>query len=270
MKFTKLAVIAAITVPYAIMPAISYAAEPVKTDPTLVCELTTASGLGYTALKAGEGEKPGIKDVVTVNYDGRLASNGTRFDQGKETAFPVAALIPGFTEGLQLMSPGAKYRICIPSALAYGENGTANIPGNSDLVFDIDLLSVQKYVEPQAIIIPEAERICDQSTASGLGYKELKSGLGNAPSDQDAVLVNMVIYNPVSGEQIDKAIWQQIPMSNAAPGIAEGLKLMNPGASFRFCVPTEQLRYSADTSEKPKTINFHIDLVDVQKLSDLR
>jgi len=109
---------------------------------------TTASGLQYEVLKAGSGAKPLAADTVTVNYEGRLL-DGTVFDssykRNQPASFPLKNVIKGWTEGLQLMSPGAKYRFFIPSELAYGEAGSGeNIGPNETLVFEVELLSIKK------------------------------------------------------------------------------------------------------------------------------
>lgn len=107
----------------------------------------TASGLQYMVLKEGTGAKPGPTDEVTVKYTGKLI-NGTVFDstEGRDPAtFPLDKVIPGWTEGLQLMSEGAKYRFFIPSELAYGSKGAGNdILPNSTLIFDVELIKVNK------------------------------------------------------------------------------------------------------------------------------
>lgn len=105
---------------------------------------TTASGLQYQILKAGDGRQPSASDSVTVDYKGSLI-DGTEFDSGQGISFPLNGVIPGWTEGLQLMREGGKYRFFIPSALAYGESGAARvIPPNAVLVFDVDLVTVNR------------------------------------------------------------------------------------------------------------------------------
>ena len=108
---------------------------------------TTASGLQYKVLSKGTGVKPKATDTVTVNYEGKLL-DGTVFDssykRGKPATFQLNHVIPGWIEGLQLMKEGAKYRLFIPSKLAYGERGTPGgpIPPRATLIFDVELLKV--------------------------------------------------------------------------------------------------------------------------------
>lgn len=106
---------------------------------------TTASGLQYKILQPGTGEKPTEKSTVKVNYEGRL-TDGTVFDSSKDNGpvqFGLNQVIPGWTEGLQLVKAGGKIRLWVPPELGYGAGGTRGIPPNSVLVFDVDLLEVK-------------------------------------------------------------------------------------------------------------------------------
>lgn len=109
--------------------------------------IVTESGLQYRVLTQGEGEMPAAEDEVTVHYRGTLV-DGTEFDSsygsGKPISFPVGGVIPGWVEALQLMNTGSKFELVIPSELAYGPGGVGNIPPNSVLVFEVELISVQK------------------------------------------------------------------------------------------------------------------------------
>jgi FKBP-type peptidyl-prolyl cis-trans isomerase FkpA len=115
------------------------------------CKTVTASGLGISIVKAGKGAKPTDTDVVLVNYKGRLASDGKEFDAGQRVPFPVAGLVPGFTEGLKQMQKDGSYKLCIPAALGYGAQANERIPANSDLVFDVDLVDFKSMAEIQAM-----------------------------------------------------------------------------------------------------------------------
>jgi len=109
--------------------------------------IITASGLQYEVVVAGSGSKPGYTDVVKVHYEGRLP-DGTIFDSSymRDTPLelPLNAVIPGWTEGLQLMNTGGKYIFYIPSELAYGSSGTGGIPPYSPLIFEVELLEIIK------------------------------------------------------------------------------------------------------------------------------
>lgn len=115
------------------------------------CATQTASGLGYSVVKAGSGAKPTDSDVVLVNYKGTLAADGKEFDANQRTPFPVSQVVPGFSEGLKLMQKGGSYKLCIPAALGYGAAATGPIPANADLVFTVDLLDYKGMAEIQAM-----------------------------------------------------------------------------------------------------------------------
>lgn len=108
----------------------------------------TPSGLQYVVEKEGEGAQPKADDEVTVHYTGRLL-DGTVFDssvnRGEPATFPLNRVIPGWTEGVQLMKEGAKYTFFIPSDLAYGPQGIEGvIPPHSTLIFEVELIKVNK------------------------------------------------------------------------------------------------------------------------------
>jgi len=108
---------------------------------------TTASGLQYKVIKSGTGPSPKPTDTVKVHYTGTLI-DGTVFDssvqRGEPITFPVNGVIPGWTEALQLMKVGDKWKLFIPAKLAYGEEGPGPIGPNSTLIFDVELLGVEK------------------------------------------------------------------------------------------------------------------------------
>ncbi len=109
---------------------------------------TTPSGLQYEVLTEGSGEQPSANDQVVVHYTGKLI-DGTVFDssvdRGMPATFGVTQVIPGWVEALQLMKAGSKWRLFIPSQLAYGPQGAGNVIGpNQTLIFDVELLEVKK------------------------------------------------------------------------------------------------------------------------------
>jgi FKBP-type peptidyl-prolyl cis-trans isomerase FkpA len=106
----------------------------------------TASGLLYQVMTAAKGETPKATDTVQVHYKGTLI-DGTQFDssydRGEPATFPLDRVIAGWTEGVQLMQVGSKYKLVIPPELAYGDQATPTIPANSTLVFEVELLKVE-------------------------------------------------------------------------------------------------------------------------------
>ena len=110
--------------------------------------IETTSGLKYQVIEEGSGAKPTANDTVTVHYEGSL-TDGSVFDssykRGKALSFPLNGVIKGWTEGLQLMKVGAKYKFCIPPALGYGSRGAGrSIPPDATLIFIVELISISK------------------------------------------------------------------------------------------------------------------------------
>jgi FKBP-type peptidyl-prolyl cis-trans isomerase len=121
--------------------------------------VTTATGLQYKVIAAGSGDGPKLTDQVSVNYRGTLL-NGTEFDasakHGGPATFGVNQVIPGWTEALQLMKPGAKFQLWIPPKLAYDLNSPPSIPPGSLLVFDVELVGIKPPAAPAAGAPPGA------------------------------------------------------------------------------------------------------------------
>jgi FKBP-type peptidyl-prolyl cis-trans isomerase FkpA/FKBP-type peptidyl-prolyl cis-trans isomerase FklB len=107
---------------------------------------TTASGLQYKIIEEGKGPQPKGDDIVVVNYKGTLI-DGTEFDssykRNQPAEFPLKGVIPGWTEGLQLMKKGGKAQFFVPPNLAYGDRPRQQIPGNAVLIFDVELLDIK-------------------------------------------------------------------------------------------------------------------------------
>lgn len=123
--------------------------------------VTTDSGLQYEVLEAGEGPTPGPNDTVEVHYRGTLV-DGTEFDssysRGESVKFGVGQVISGWTEALQLMPVGSKYKLYIPSDLAYGAGGAGQVIGpNSALIFEVELLGIEEPAAEDADAEAEAD-----------------------------------------------------------------------------------------------------------------
>lgn len=108
---------------------------------------TTASGLQIETIAEGTGPSPKATDTVKVHYTGTLI-DGTKFDssvdRGEPAVFPLNGVIPGWTEGLQLMKVGGKAKLVVPPAIGYGPSGRGPIPPNATLIFDVELISIEK------------------------------------------------------------------------------------------------------------------------------
>ncbi len=238
-------------------PALAATPKSVKSKQlVLTCKTAANEGLTYTVVKPGKGEKPGADAKVKVNYKGMLTSDGSEFDSGQASEFKVGGVIPGFAQGLQLMQPGGSYRLCIPSRLGYGEAGTGPIPANADLVFEVDLLSFTN--PPPKPVVPLAERACNQTTASGLGLLAIKTGTGKKPTDADMTLVDFSTFDAKTGVTLEKREWEKIPLGQATAIFAEGLKMMQVGSSYTFCLPK-----TAETAAQPE-VNIRVELLDVR------
>ena len=119
---------------------ISLPLQPIVPASQRVCASKTASGLGYTMLRPATGARPAASDTVLINYIGYLAATGAVFDQNTRSPLAVGGVIPGFSEGLQMLAKTGVIRLCIPAAMGYGARGSGPIPANSDLVFQVELL----------------------------------------------------------------------------------------------------------------------------------
>ncbi len=163
-----------------------------KTKPGVVA---LPSGLQYKVLTEGQGENPKPTDTVTVHYRGTLL-DGTEFDsshsRGEPATFPLNRVIKGWTEGLQLMKPGGKAQLFIPSELAYGANGSgAKIGANAALIFEVELISA-KPAEP---------------AAAAAGAQAVTSDIIKVPSKEE--MEKGAKVEVIKKEDVDKLIKEQ-------------------------------------------------------------
>ena len=123
-------------------------------------EITTASGLKYEIIKLGNGEKPEATDKVEVHYHGTL-EDGTVFDssvnRGETITFGLNQVIKGWTEGLQLMPIGSKFKFIVPPELGYGDRSIGSIPPNSTLIFEVELFNIVKPFIDKDFSVPAEE-----------------------------------------------------------------------------------------------------------------
>jgi peptidylprolyl isomerase len=234
----------------------------------------TASGLASKVLQAGSGDKhPGPRDRVKVHYTG-WTKDGKMFDSSvvrqEPTEFALNQVIPGWTEGLQLMSPGEKRRFWIPGPLAYGERPRPGAP-SGQLTFDVELIEFKETPKP-----PEAPEDLAKAPASavksksGLVSRVVKPGTGKQhPTAQDTVKVHYSGWTQ-DGKLFDSSIPRGAPASfrldQVIKGWTEGVQLMVVGETRRFWIPGD-LAYG----DKPKrpgapagTLVFDVELLDIK------
>ena len=228
----------------------------------------TASGLSSKVLKPGTGEKPTAADRVQVHYTG-WTTDGKAFDssvkRGEPTSFKVTQVIPGWTEGLQLMSVGETRRLWIPEELAY--KGRAGQPAGM-LVFDVELLDIIKPpATPEDVAAAPADA---QKTPSGLASKVLTPGKGgDKPRAHDKVTVHYSGWT-TDGKMFDSSVERGTPatfgLNQVIPGWTEGVPLMEPGEKRRFWIP-EELAYKGRRGPQGMLV-FDIELIEVERMPD--
>jgi len=229
----------------------------------------TASGLAYVVQEAGKTkEHPTKFDRVTVHYTG-WQTDGKMFDssvqRGTPSTFGVGQVIEGWTEGLQLMTTGSKYRFWIPENLAYkGRPG----PPAGMLVFDVELISIQKMPEPPPVPKDVAAAPKDaKKTASGLAYKFLKRGKGKVhPKPEDRVEVHYTGWT-TDGKMFDSSVTRGRPMTfglnQVIPGWTEGVALLAEGDSARMWIP-EDLAYKGRPGAPAGMLVFDVELLKIE------
>jgi len=223
----------------------------------------TASGLATKVLTAGSGkDHPTEADLVSVHYTG-WTTDGKMFDssvaRGKPSNFRVNRVIPGFSEGLQLMVTGEKRRLWIPEALAY--KGAPGKPAGM-LVFDVELLDIPNRA-PADVKAPPADA---KKTASGLAYKVLKEGVGGRhPKASSTVTVHYTGWT-TDGKMFDSSVARgqpaTFPLDNVIPGWTEGLQLMVEGEQMRFWIP-EKLAYGGKQAPYGLLV-FDVELIKIE------
>lgn len=227
---------------------------------------TTASGLAYQVLEEGSGSaRPDANDLVVVHYTGWRAEDGALFDssltRGKPALLPLEALIEGWTEGLQLMTEGAKWRLWIPAELAY-----AGVEGRPQgmLVFDVELIDVREIPSvPENLPEPPADA---EKSPSGLAWKVLEAGAGDErPGPGDRVKVEYIAWNQ-EGQWVDATYAKGSPAILAFDGVIAGwqeaLRGMAPGEKRRLWVPAE-LAYGNDPSQPHGPMVFEVQLLEI-------
>ena len=230
----------------------------------------TASGLASKVLEPGKGkEHPATMDKVLVNYSG-WTKDGKMFDSSiprhSPASFGVSQVIPGWTEGLQLMVAGEKRRLWIPAKLAYGDHPMAGAPAG-DLVFDVELLEITK--PPKAPPDVKAPPKSATKTKSGLSYKVLQKGTGtDHPAATNRVTVHYSGWT-TDGKMFDSSVARGEPSSfslnQVIKGWTEGVQLMVVGEKTRFWIPAELAYGSNPRPGAPSgMLVFDIELLKIQ------
>jgi len=233
----------------------------------------TASGLATKIVSAGTGTaKPKPTEMVTVNYTG-WTTNGALFDssvlRGKPSLFPVNRVIPGFSEGLQLMVVGEKRRMWIPEAIAY--KGAETKPKGL-LVFDVELIAItepppppEKPTTPPDVAAAPADA---KKTSSGLAWKELRPGTGTShPKSSQVVTVHYSGWT-TDGKMFESSILTgnppSFPLDQVIAGWTEGVQLMVEGQKCRFWIP-EKLAYMGEPGKPKGMLVFDVELIKISK-----
>lgn len=230
--------------------------------------IKTASGLASKVLQAGTGTAhPSAKDTVSVHYTG-WQTTGKMFDssvvRGEPAEFPLDQVIRGWTEGVQLMVVGEKRRFWIPEELAYqGRQG----PPSGMLVFDVELLSIQKAPEPPTV--PEDVAAIPRGAhkeTSGLASRVLKRGTGTKhPAATDRVEVHYSGWT-TDGQMFDSSVTRgrpaQFPLNRVIPGWTEGVQLMVEGEKRRLWIPAE-MAYKGQPEAPQGMLVFDVELLRI-------
>jgi peptidylprolyl isomerase len=232
----------------------------------------TDSGLCTVVLTAGTGdEHPDAWDKITVHYSGWTA-DGKLFDsshaRGKTSTFPLDRVIPGWTEGVQLMVVGEKRRLWIPVKLAY--NNREGRPAG-DLVFDVELLAIDNQPKPpdpptvpkDVAGPPEGAEV----TASGLAHKILRAGTGREhPKKRSTVTVHYSGWT-TDGKLFDSSVMRGKPATFELDGVirgwTEGLQLMVVGEKRRFWIP-QKLAYRGAPGAPKGMLVFDVELLSFE------
>ena len=233
---------------------------------------TTASGLAYKVLTPGTGtEHPKASDSVKVHYSG-WTTNGKMFDssvkRGQPITFPLQGVIKGWTEGVQLMVEGEKTRFWIPAEMAYGETPARPGAPAGLLVFDIELLEIDKPIPaPDDVAAAPSD---STKTTSGLAYKVQQAGTGaRHPAATDTVVVHYTGWT-IDGKMFDSSVKRgepaEFPLNRVIAGWTEGVQLMVEGEKTRFWIPAE-MAYG-ETPRRPGApsgmLVFDIELLQIR------
>jgi FKBP-type peptidyl-prolyl cis-trans isomerase len=264
----------AVAAPTVTAPPMPSAPEDVSAAPADATK--TKTGLASKVITKGTGkDHPGEYDKVSVHYTG-WTKDGKAFDssitRGKPTEFPLNSVIPGWTEGVQLMVVGEKRRFWIPSKIAYGDKAAMMGAPAGDLTFDIELLEIKKGPKPPPV--PEDVKAAPASakkTKSGIAYRVLQAGKGTEhPTGTSRVTVHYSGWTP-NGKMFDSSVVRGEPtkfgLNGVIKGWTEGVQLMVEGEKTRFWIPGPLAYGEGSQDEMPPKgmLVFDIELISIQK-----
>lgn len=243
---------------------------------------TTTTGLKYKVLEEGTGNFPTADDTVRVHYRGWLPNpgnpdNGTEFDSSykrdEPVKFPLSGVIPGWTEGMQLVSEGGKIQLEVPPDLGYGAQGAGGaIPPNATLRFEVELLEVVQPPKPGPVDAGAPEEF--SKTESGLKYRIRRKGNGSNPTASDMVTVHYRGWlpdpsDPTTGHEFDSSYGRgeatSFPLNGVIAGWTEGLQLVSEGGMIELDIPAAMAYGDRDMGDIPPNsdLRFIVELLKV-------
>jgi peptidylprolyl isomerase len=236
---------------------------------------TTSTGLQYLEESAGSGETPKVGEIVKLHYiasltDGTELVNTYTIGEPISTVWGANRLLPGWEEGVGLMKPGGKAKLVLPANLAFGEQGYGTVPPNSQIVMEIELLTVEPAPVPTEVAADQLTK-----TASGLQYYDIKAGEGLTATQNSTVSTNYIIWVKTAEgyDYVDQSL-ANLPVSfvlgkgdTVFPGWEEGATGMKVGGKRLLVIPPELALGAEGNSVIPPnaTLVMEIELADVKE-----
>jgi peptidylprolyl isomerase len=232
--------------------------------------IVTETGLRFIEIEAGDGESPEPGDTVVVHYTGTL-TDGTKFDSSVDRGQPFefvlgqGQVISGWDEGIAMLKEGGKAKLVIPSELGYGAGGAGEIPPNATLIFDVELVSIQKPVLPTEVDPDDLT-----TTDSGLQYYDLEEGDGPVSETGQKVTVHYTGWLE-DGTKFDSSLDREpfqfvLGAGRVIPGWDEGVAGMNVGTKRQLVIPSDLAYGDSGAGVIPPgaTLIFEVELLGVE------
>lgn len=236
---------------------------------------TTSTGLQYLEESAGSGETPKVGEIVKLHYiasltDGTELVNTYTIGEPISTVWGANRLLPGWEEGVGLMKPGGKAKLVLPANLAFGEQGYGTVPPNSQIVMEVELLTVEPAPVPTEVAADQLTK-----TASGLQYYDINAGEGLTATQNSTVSTNYIIWVKTAEgyDYVDQSL-ANLPVSfvlgkgdTVFPGWEEGATGMKVGGKRLLVIPPELALGAEGNSVIPPnaTLVMEIELADVKE-----